>query len=61
MSEARARKPVDLWDLGGVMGVASIGTGLWWVHPPSALVTVGALMLVGCLLGSRRAARATEG
>jgi hypothetical protein len=32
------------------IGVAMIGIGVWWIHPPSSLITVGSLLfLMGIL------------
>lgn len=47
---------MDAWDAFIVAGVASIGWGLWLVHPPSMYVVVGMLVLVAGVCGSRRAA-----
>ena len=46
--------PGILSDLLALVGLSMLGSGLWLVHPPSALVTLGTLFIVTGVLGARR-------
>jgi hypothetical protein len=35
-------------------GLATTGTGLWWLHPPSALIVMGCAMMALGILGRSR-------
>lgn len=52
---------VVIRDTAGLIGLVLIGTGLWLVYPPAALITVGALLFgaaaAGTVLATRRAPR----
>lgn len=41
-------------DLIALAGIGLVGTGCWWLCPPAALIVVGAVLLIGLLLGSAR-------
>ena len=45
------------WDIVAVASVALIGWGVYLIHFPSALITVGVLLLVISLVGARARAR----
>lgn len=44
----------DLNDALYLAGLGLVGTGLWWVFPPAALVTCGAVLVVLGRLGVGR-------
>ena len=47
-------KPGIAPDFIALIGLAMLGSGLWIVHPPSALVTLGILFILTGVLGARR-------
>ena len=44
---------VDLYDILVLAGLVSLAVGLWWIWPPLALVVVGALLLIGGVVGAK--------
>lgn len=40
-----------------IVALGMIGAGFWVVYPPSALIVVGVIVLMGILNGSRRIER----
>jgi len=50
-----ARPP--LHDVLVVAGLVLLGAGLWWVYPPAALITIGALLIAGGVVGFIRTER----
>lgn len=47
-------------DLLVIVGLICLATGLWWIYPPAALITIGALFLVAGILGFIRKERTNE-
>lgn len=45
--------PVDGRDIVGVVGIALIAAGTWWMFPPASLVITGGLLLAGALLSAK--------
>ena len=41
------------WDLLAIAAIALIGWGVYLIHFPSALITVGLLLLIASLAGAR--------
>lgn len=50
----------DVWDVVTLLGLGSLGYGLYRVHPPLAFIVVGALVMLFGVWGSRGAAPAAE-
>ncbi len=48
------------WDIVAVASIALIGWGVYLIHFPSALITVGALLLLVSLAGARARARGSS-
>ena len=42
-----------LLDAAGFAGVGSIGAGCWQIYPPSALIVVGAALVILAVMGAR--------
>jgi len=45
------------WDMGLLLGVGAIATGIWWWSRSWALVFTGTALSLFCLLGARGARR----
>lgn len=37
-------------DIIGIVGIAMIGYGIWLIHPPSSIITIGAILLAFAVL-----------
>ncbi len=44
----------DARDLVGIAGLGLLGTGVWLVYPPAALIVVGSALLALALVGACR-------
>jgi len=44
-------------DMLALLAVVLITAGVWRIYPPASLIVLGALVLVGLLLGTRRPKR----
>lgn len=51
---------MTIYDGMALVGMALLGAGLWLVSPPAALCAIGALLLIGGVLGARRSVRTEE-
>lgn len=49
---------MDRWDMMTLAGLICLGVGLWLIHPPTALVVIGAMVMVLGWVGSAAAAQA---
>ncbi|HEX9810631.1 MAG TPA: hypothetical protein VGA88_00890 [Burkholderiales bacterium] len=49
----RAIAAVDRNDLAGLLGAALVTGGLWEMHPPTAMIVLGVLLLALAVVGAR--------
>ena len=52
-SEDCSRKELVV-NVTGILGLSTMGVGLWWVSPAVSLIVVGGLMLAGSVWGATR-------
>ncbi len=45
--------PIDRRDIVGIGGLCLIGTGLWWIFPPAALIVPGLILTGIAVFGVR--------
>lgn len=45
--------PVDINDILVIVGLSSVGYGLWQIYPPAALIIIGCALFVMGMRGSR--------
>jgi len=48
---------MDAYDIMAIVGLGTLGAGLWMISPPLSLSVVGTIVLLGGVLGSMWRAR----